>query len=393
MGLPWHCMTKPQLVRSEADAVDKWVFFTAEPHVPAGMNAFIMTGRQLTRAGRETTFEGLCADYENAFALARHEDGTCFVCDCCAQDTKGCSSCTHALGWHRCDHEAARSCAAGLAEEPQRRWRAGTLHNGRLDVTSTLWTLARRLVHLHVLKEKLNDYIAEGHFPASEKDDYVHVFEQMQGVVRQQNLSPGPGGADAAGTDAANAPMTEDELRAELSARELLMQTLRDGVETGLLSDQWRVYSEIVEKLMKNEAPLRLFMQASAGTGKSFLIETVCLWCLVHGHDAKVCAPTGIAAARVHVPRTSVRAVTLHHLFALNVQLESKIDLTTPTDERTAKLAKMTVLIVDEAAMVDDGAWDAMVDQLTSVSALPIHDAEAPRHPRAHMLKHKNIQP
>ena len=33
------------------------------------------------------------------------------------------------------------------------RWRAGTLHNGKLDVEGTLWTLARRLVPLDVQRE------------------------------------------------------------------------------------------------------------------------------------------------------------------------------------------------------------------------------------------------
>ena len=42
-------------------------------------------------------------------------------------------------------------------------------------------------------------------------------------------------------------------------------------------------------------------VQASAGTGKSFLLETVYLWCIVHGKKAQACAPTGIAAANVEI--------------------------------------------------------------------------------------------
>ena len=37
----------------------------------------------------------------------------------------------------------------------------------------------------------------------------------------------------------------------------------------------------------------------SAGTGKSFLLTTVYLYCLVHGKRCRAAAPTGIAASTV----------------------------------------------------------------------------------------------
>ncbi len=116
----------------------------------------------------------------------------------------------------------------------------------------------------------------------------------------------------------------------------------------GLLTDQWRVYDEIVSTLTRNAAPLRLFMQASAGTGKSFLLETLYLWCVVNGHCVQACAPTGIAAARLRVLRTPVHAYTLHHLFGLSGELESTIDPSRPDDMKTRRLTQMTVLIVDQ---------------------------------------------
>ena len=73
---------------------------------------------------------------------------------------------------------------------------------------------------------------------------------------------------------------------------------------------------------------------ASAGTGKSFLLETLYLWCIVNGFRAEACAPTGIAAARIHVPRTPVRAYTVHNMFALIVDLESQTDPSKPDDEK-----------------------------------------------------------
>ena len=35
--------------------------------------------------------------------------------------------------------------------------------------------------------------------------------------------------------------------------------------------------------------------------GKSSLLTTVYLWCIVNGKKAKACAPTGIAAANVEI--------------------------------------------------------------------------------------------
>ena len=61
-------------------------------------------------------------------------------------------------------------------------------------------------------------------------------------------------------------------------------------------------------------APVRLMVQASAGTGKSYLLSTVYLWCIVHGLNCKAAAPTGIAAANIEVEGTDVTATTLHAL-------------------------------------------------------------------------------
>ena len=52
----------------------------------------------------------------------------------------------------------------------------------------------------------------------------------------------------------------------------------------------------------------------SAGTGKSYLLTSVYLWCLVNKKKAKAAAPTGIAAANVEIDGTSVSASTIHNL-------------------------------------------------------------------------------
>ena len=176
--------------------------------------------------------------------------------------------------------------------------------------------------------------------------------------------------------------MSDAELRGELLLREQLMQRLK-GTEN-MWTDQWRVYKEIVAALESNTVSLRLFLQASAGTGKSFLLETVYIWGYLDNHKVQACAPTGIAAARLRIPRTPVPAYTVHYLFfALSVELESKIDPSKEKDERTERLAKTTVLIVDEASMIDDRCWDAMKDQLTTVGALHLRDKGTVKHPAA----------
>ena len=241
------------------------------------------------------------------------------------------------------------------------------MHGGDFDVASTLWALARRLVPLPVLRAKVAEYVSCGFIHEHEEDAYVQTLEQMHGVVREYNVhavDPEPGLAQHGHDSAA---MTMPELVAELERREVLLRSSppAPGVDT----DQWRVYSEITRALQQRDRLVRFFIQASAGTGKSFLLETLFLWCLVHEYACSACAPTGIAAARIHIPRTPVRAYTLHYLFSLDVTLQSKLDPEKPQDERFTRLATTRVLITDEASMIDDATWLAVKDQLTTVGA------------------------
>ena len=130
---------------------------------------------------------------------------------------------------------------------------------------------------LDILKEKLDAYIAAGDLQPTEKDACVQVFEQMRNIHRQTNLHGGATsvGPNTTAVDEENRAFTDDELRVELLKRERMMQegTSPDGTVT----DQWRVYSEAIAVLGSNAKPLRLVLQASAGTGKSFLLETLFL--------------------------------------------------------------------------------------------------------------------
>ena len=218
-------------------------------------------------------------------------------------------------------------------------------------------------------QEKLDAYIAAGDLQPTEKDACVQVFEQMRNIHRQTNLHGGANAVQPPGTvpDDENRPLTEAELRDELRKRERMMQegTSPDGTVT----DQWRVYSEAIAVLGSNDKPLRLVLQASAGTGKSFLLETLFLWCHLHGHTVRAAAPTGIAAARLRLPRTPVHASTLHWLMGLSIDGESTLDPTNAEDEGTKRLASMTVLMLDEASMIDAPFWRCVRDQLSSIGA------------------------
>ena len=157
------------------------------------------------------------------------------------------------------------------------------------------------------------------------------------------------------------------------------------------MTDQWRVYTEAIEVLQAGRKPLRMCIQASAGTGKSFLIETLFLWAVLNGHNVKAAAPTGIAAARLRMPRTPVSATTLHYLFKLSIDGESKVDTSNLADESFQQIAAMTLCIIDEPSMVDRPTWSWARDQLSSVGAAAARTA-TDKHPpedsfgRVHLL-------
>ena len=302
-----------------------------------------------------------CRDIERAFADAG------LACQCCAGAYGAddvCATCVHALGFHECEFEHGDTPTSdeergGLgAPKPDLRWKAGTLHGGKLDITAALLNLAKRHVPLDELERFLESAVDEGHLRREEVDEYRQIFEQLAGVVREVDVfQPAAAGGGAGG---GSRPMTMEELRADLARREALLRAPPPSAgpeERERETDQWRLYREITAAIAAGDEPARFVVQASAGTGKSFLLETIYLWCAVHGHVPEACAPTGIAAARIHVPRTPVRAYTLHYLFGLGREAGSAIDLSKADDEKTQRLRRMTVLLQDEFSMADDEIW------------------------------------
>ena len=140
-----HCHKKPRTVRVAGREATRWFFETAAPYIPEELMRFSMTERSLDA---ETTFEAMCLAFERAYA--GNPDGV--LCECC--QSPGCEVCKHATRWHIYDRDReAQAAVLREDQEPMPRWKAGTLHAGKLDIHNTLWTLARRLVPLEVLKD------------------------------------------------------------------------------------------------------------------------------------------------------------------------------------------------------------------------------------------------
>ena len=120
------------------------------------------------------------------------------------------------------------------------------------------------------------------------------------------------------------------------------------------VTDQWRVYHHVVESISEGRY-LRLMVQASAGTGKSFLLESIYLWCLVHERTFQACraaCPTGIAASNIKLEGTNIFASTLHSMFELetdNDGTRSNLDFKRCGTEKVAALSSLQVLLLDEA--------------------------------------------
>ena len=123
----------------------------------------------------------------------------------------------------------------------------------------------------------------------------IRAIEQERGMVRMGNVVDG-GDIGCGEKNRISHRKSLGELAELLADRE---KKLQDSTNNGV-TDQWRVYEHIVDCLV-NGRLLRLMVQASAGTGKSFLMTTVMLWCIVNGKKAKAAAPTGIAASNVEI--------------------------------------------------------------------------------------------
>ena len=169
-------------------------------------------------------------------------------------------------------------------------------------------------------------------------------------VNEHEGLDVENGAGDGGGDDARPlAKLNARQLEELLHERE---RQMRQGGPDGEETDQWRVYKEIVHALA-GPTRLRMMVQASAGTGKSFLLTSVYLWCLVKAVSCLAAAPTGIAAANIEIDGTDVCAATLHNVFDLDSEYTSNLDFSKPGVEKVGAILKMKVLFLDEVMRVE----------------------------------------
>ena len=135
--------------------------------------------------------------------------------------------------------------------------------------------------------------------------DVIRAERGETATVNDAVLEDADGAAGHAGS---SRRLTKAEMEALLAKR---IELMKSGGGEDNPTDQWRAFSYITSRLQDDGAPLRLMvqapfllkpllvflrmasLQASAGTGKSFLLTTVFLWCILNDMDAKACAPTG----------------------------------------------------------------------------------------------------
>ena len=132
--------------------------------------------------------------------------------------------------------------------------------------------MSKKGVPIHVLRQKADDYVQQGHIDSGLADRIVLLIEEERGVNKRliNDMDTGGGAPDQAAPgdiDRSVAQLSREQMSAELDDRET---KLRSGGTDGQETDQWRCYQHIVARL-QSDMPLRLMIQASAGTGKSFL--------------------------------------------------------------------------------------------------------------------------
>ena len=155
--------------------------------------------------GQETSFEQLCLRFERE--LTPH------MCACCSSSQEAkCATCLHAIGFHVC------------AKTGQPAWKAGTLHNGKLDVEAYLWALIRRNVPLDIVRQRIVDLISEHSLSPEDEEKWLRQASEMRKILHATNPYAGAASTHAPTSTDTNAAMTIEEIKAMLKEREANMQ-------------------------------------------------------------------------------------------------------------------------------------------------------------------------
>jgi len=259
-------------------------------------------------------------------------------------------------------------------------WCKGTIFGGTIDYQRILFNLHRKQIPTPALKTKADKFIEEGLLTVNQAKLSIQTIEAERSKQRMAN-DVGEDQDTPATSGRLSEQLTPKEMDELLKERVEMMEKCDDGV-----SDQFRVYVYIIGELEKGTKFLRVMVQASAGTGKSFLLTTVYLWCLCHKKVVKACAPTGIAAANIDLSGTDVSACTIHSLFDLDGEMITKLDFAKVGNPKGAALLAMQVLMIVEFSMLDEPAWN------TIASLLSILDhSRRPNDVKGTALGHTNI--
>ena len=220
---------------------------------------------------------------------------------------------------------------------------------GPLDVQRVLYNLHRRYLPIELLRAKAQEYVGAGLIEEGQALNMISAIEAERGADALVNDNVVDAEEDLAGASdgCPFAKLSLEQMQELLHRRERLMQGGGDAVGD---TDQWRVYQHIVESIAGGSY-LRLMVQASAGTGKSFLLTTVYLWCIINKRACRAACPTGIAASNIEIDGTSVSACTLHSMFELETDADgtrSNLDFSKPGAEKVGTVLSMEVLLLDE---------------------------------------------
>ena len=123
------------------------------------------------------------------------------------------------------------------------------------------------MVPTSVIRDKAREYEAAGLMKREQAHRMVKAIEEERILERVAN-GTADGEEDAEGDE--SGAYSQEELKKLLAVRE---ENMRSGSGDGV-PDQYRVYTDITGAIERGEY-LRMLVQASAGTGKSYLLSSV----------------------------------------------------------------------------------------------------------------------
>ena len=401
--MAWHCPAPAQLeVIDGKDAVVYTLHWT--PPKPEDIGVLLaVEPLKVSDIQVEFSWEERCRHFETLFCDPELD----LVCPCCAgvvEWTGKCDSCRYAVGWHICHHEE-NECNKIPA------WKPGTLFDGPLDVERVILNLHRRGLPMDVLEQKAEQYVEKELISREKADTILEIARGERGQARVTNVLGGDGDEDGNGTRGTR-KLNSSEMAALLAKRESQM---REGGTDEHPTDQsdtprdlslffrnlqgspkWacsRALARIlamVAGLLAHRAKVGCWRWRAAATDgpsqrwhRQKLLAHQRLPLGYHKRPQMSCGSTDGHSRRqyrdrkhrgwasllmciwfyVLFMRVEVGASTLHSLFDLGANYESKLDFT-KRHETVVAILRMSMLLLDEVSMIDCDIFEAIAKQL-----------------------------